>query len=61
MDMRFGISHVAMTESAEDYYRRILYIPLLDSISAQFYEHFLFHKNTAMRINALLQTPPLTA
>ena len=47
-------SRVTVAESAEDYYRRTVYIPFLDNIIAQFNERFLSHKNTAVRLNALL-------
>ena len=47
-------SRVATTETAEEYYRRTLYIPFLDGIIAQFDERFLAHKTTALRLNALL-------
>jgi len=49
-------SRVTVAESAEDFYRRTVYIPFLDSIIAQFNERFLSHKNTAIRLNALLPT-----
>ncbi len=47
-------SRVTTAESAEQYYRRTLYIPFLDSLIVQFEDRFLSHMNTAMRLNALL-------
>ena len=47
-------SRVTMTESAEEYYRRTLYIPFLDSLVLQFQERFLSHRNTSTKLNALL-------
>jgi hypothetical protein len=42
--------------TALDYYRRTLYLPFLDGIISQLTERFTAHKQTALRLEALLPT-----